>query len=152
MRREWIKGGNPINERDKQSATNNADTGNGREDNISESSRPDPAADHQKTERTSMIDDADLYEATPEAENHVQDGYNGDVLQRESLFLSDDENGVHSSKDDLDTLLDEDVQEEASQSLIHVKPAVQTSLIRTAEPVDLYEDEMEAMAGMDDMW
>lgn len=67
---------------------------------------------------------------------------------KDSLFVSDDEEvvGGQPLDDDLDALLAEDQTERAKPAL-SLKQAPLSSQMK-----DKFEDDMEAMAGLDDMW
>ena len=95
------------------------------------------------------IDDHDLYSATPRNLTHRTDLVSKNRL-KESLFLSDNEAASQPSEDDLDALLAEDNQNLISGDLADGSHPAPQGRNRRLE-VD-FEDEMEAMADMDDMW
>lgn len=91
----------------------------------------------------------DLYSATPQAmrQTRTQPGM---TAIGESLFMSDEEASGQPSGDELDALLAEDGLNEANRSE-PVIPAARPSQIDVRQQDD-FDDEMEAMAAMDDMW
>lgn len=96
-------------------------------------------------------EDDDLYTATPK-EVLDERRRKRDAAARESLFISDDEGdaGDPPSEDELDALLAEDSLKDLGPSALNAQqPKLDTKRQRQE---DDFDDEMEAMAGMDDMW
>ena len=153
MRREWINEGKPHNARraepevDAQALANEPatmDTG------LEETSLPDPAGKPQ-TPPPMVDDDQDLYDATPQAVLE-QRRQKRDAAAGDSLFISDDEGdaGGPPLEDELDALLAEDTLKDLGPSAVNAQQS--RSDIKHHEVEDNFDDEMEAMAGMDDMW
>lgn len=101
--------------------------------------------------RTPPANDADddLYSATPQA---VQDQRRREREAKagKSLFLSDDEGDAEPGEDELDALLAED--EFHQDGGISNSTVPRASSDADGRSGDDFNDEMEAMAGMDDMW
>lgn len=149
MRREWINQGKPrLNAEESET-----------EAPVAEDVRDGPA--HQLQEigerdgrpRTPALQDpdTDLYSATPREAREQSRTQQKKGAAGESLFLSDDEAGAQPSGDELDALLAEnDLNTNAA------RPPTSTldSHQRKDDPrrEDDFDDEMEAMAGMEDMW
>lgn len=94
-------------------------------------------------------EDKDLYSATPR-KTLDKKKTEPDVDVDESLFVSDDENDKTQSEDELDALLAEvDARDKTTSSDTPVQQDPQT---KSKETEPSFDDEMEAMAGMDDMW
>ena len=74
------------------------------------------------------------------AQHHAQ----GD----ESLFISDDEGEDEPPEDDLDALLAEDAQKDFTRNT----DGDATATVEQAAVIDDFDDEMEAMAGIEDLW
>ena len=148
MRREWINEGKPkvtIEDTLISTTTNSIKASTTSKPDESSTSR-DPAP-RPRTPAADDTNDDDLYSATPKRPDHacLQSSAPGD-----SLFVSDDESSDHPPDDDLDLLLAEDSTKDTS-----MKPntadnhnGIKKSLIRE----DNFDDEIEAMTGMDDMW
>ena len=80
----------------------------------------------------------------------ARDGEKEDVSMvnangKDSLFVSDDEDDAQPPEDDLDQLLAEGMPEEPP-------PNPSTENVASSNSREDFEDEMEAMAGMDGMW
>ena len=73
------------------------------------------------------------------------------IAHQESLFLSDD-NDSQPSEDDLDALLAEDMQKEAGAKLVNAKVNHQGLPQSVSQVEQNFDDDLEAMAGLDDMW
>ena len=154
MRREWINEGKPhINrneERDADAQSPGADRTT--EDNdTGETTLASRTAGTETPPPVEDADDDDLYSATPQAvleERRRKRG--GDV--EESLFISDDEGGVADppSEDELDALLAEDSLQDLGPSAMNAERPRPDNKQKRVE--DNFDDEEEAMAGMDDMW
>lgn len=104
--------------------------------------------DRPKTPIANDIDD-ELYSATPR--NHLENRRKGPMpVTDESLFVSDVEDNISPSGDELDALLaEEDNRDRTNVSENHPKPHFSITG-KEIEPV--FDDEMEAMADMDSMW
>ena len=150
MRREWIDEGKPrrtVEEEDPISdkATDKESGHNTHTETLpgSEETRRTPPAPAQELED-------DLYSAIPGAR---QDPKRNDRQHHagESLFISDDEDaGGLPEEDELDALLAEDEHRDQGDKYSSVlTPELGNAGTRQEEDFD---DEMEAMAGMDDMW
>ena len=153
MRREWINEGKPhINRNEERDAE-------------AQSPGPDRNADDSSTGATTLpsrttraktpppVEDADddLYSATPQAVLEERRRKRGGAVE-ESLFISDDEGGAADppSEDDLDALLAENSLQDLGPSAINAeRPRPDNKQKRVEENFD---DEEEAMAGMDDIW
>ena len=153
MRREWIDEGKPrINhnqerEADTQSPGANRDTD---DNNTGATTLPSRTT---RTETPPRVEDADddLYSATPQAVLEERRRKRGGAVE-ESLFLSDDEGGAPEppSEDELDALLAENSLQDLGPSAMNAeRPRLDNKQKRMEENFD---DEEEAMAGMDDMW
>ena len=80
----------------------------------------------------------------------TRNGENGDepmanANSKDSLFVSDDEDDAHPPEDDLDELLAESMPEEPL-------PNPTTDSVASSKTREDFEDEMEAMAGMNGIW
>ncbi|MCJ1261352.1 chromosome segregation in meiosis- protein [Lobaria immixta] len=146
MRREWINEGKS---RDKsEEGLRQTEEQATQEQN---SPKPQESLSNKQQRSTTplanQIDDDDLYSATPRNPNQrtdlaLKDGF------KESLFLSENEAASQPSEDGLDTLLAED-------NLISRDPdngSHQALEGRNQRLEADFEDEMEAMADMDDPW
>lgn len=143
MRREWINEGKPrLNAEESET-----------EAPVAEDVRGGPAHQLQETgerdgrPRTPALQDpdTDLYSATPREAREQSRTQQKKGAAGESLFLSDDEAGAQPSGDELDALLAED-----DFNTDAARPP--TSTLDSHQRKDDFEDEMEAMAGMEDMW
>lgn len=148
MRREWINEGKPQDKSEECLKKN--------EELVrQEPKSPKPQeslSDNQQRSTTPFandVDDDDLYFATPRNPTHRTDLASKDSL-KESLFLSENEAASQPSEDDLDALLAKDNQNLISGDLVNGSHPAPQGRNRRLE-VD-FEDEMEAMADMDDMW
>ena len=93
-------------------------------------------------------DDDEIYDATPKKVRETLTASRNKTSD-ESLFLSDEEEVNYQPPDDeLDALLAEDEMKESTSTTVTAKQEVQEYTGREAN----FDDEMEAMAGMDDMW
>lgn len=148
MRREWINEGKP--------QYTSEDGLKKKEEMVTQEPKsPKPQeslSDNQQrstTPFTNDVDDHDLYSATPRNPTYRTDLVSKNSL-KESLFLSENEAANQPSEDDLDALLAEDNQNLISGDLDNGSHPSPQGRNRRLE-VD-FEDEMEAMADMDDMW
>ncbi len=148
MRKEWINEGKP-KETIENASLNTAKVSREvpRTPNPDEASVSSETPRQPRTPEAHNANDDDLYSATPRGPNNAcQQG----SAANDSLFISDGESGDQPSDDDLDLLLAEDSMQHASAKLA----------IKNLRNVkgdggnreDGFADEMEAMAGLDDMW
>ena len=70
-----------------------------------------------------------------------------DAVGDESLFISDDEGEDQPAEDDLDALLAEDAHDVTKNA-----DREATASLKEFVVADDFNDEMEVMAGMEDMW
>ncbi len=152
MRREWINEGKPgrgtIEEADE---AGDEDPGMDKQDhrgrdNVTSAPGND---DRPRTPPPAQDADDDLYSATPQAVQE-QRRREREAEAGKSLFLSDDDGNGEPDGDELDALLAEDsFQQDVGKSTSTVPRASSNADGRRG---DDFGDEMEAMAGMDDMW
>ena len=150
MRKEWINEGKP---RETLEDYGSLRKGPDAQQTNSNLQKDQPAAQPTGRSRTPLAGNAvnanqeDLYGATPEPARKDPSTKARENL-KESLFMSDDEEaGGETPDDDLDALLAEDEMREATSTAAPATVA-QESPVRD----DNFDDEMEAMAGMEDMW
>lgn len=149
MRREWIDEGKPgrgtVEETD---GVGDEDPSVDRQAHRS----PDgvaPGIERLCTPPPARDDDEDLYSATPQAVQE-QRRREREAEAGKSLFVSDDEGDGGPDGDELDALLAEDgFQTDLGMSNSIVPQAPGHADGRRGDDSD---EEMEAMAGMDDMW
>ena len=148
MRREWINEGKPGQMMHDPEPDGQADQGIGV---TSGSEQPLDPADGDGRPQTPPIQHPqdDLYSATPQAMRQTTQ-QQGATAVEQSLFLSDEEPGGQPSEDELDALLAEDVFNEATES-VSFNSASHANKVGAGQQDD-FDDEMEAMAAMDDMW
>jgi len=168
MRREWIDEGKPKSSFDKeldQSRSISASTGKGSDlpieanrakERLGPASTPDadiaqPQQRPQTPPGPPLDADDDLYTATPGAVRVTMAPSKETKSSKDSLFVREDTTGPRSEEeDDLDKLLAEDA---ANGEQYHTDSAGGNAGRTSALPAaDDFQDEMEAMAGMDDMW
>ena len=168
MRREWIDEGKPRSSSTQDTgdtqtistrkipspkAQDDADR-TGREARAARSS-DEGAAQPQQSPRTppasnlEIDDDDDLYNATPGAVRMTVPPQKESNSSNDSLFITDD-TGAQPEEDELDRLLAED----AANGDHHVYDNAGGVPGRTSHVIveEDFQDDMEAMAGMDDMW
>ena len=93
-------------------------------------------------------DDDEIYDATPKKSRETLTASRNENPE-ESLFLSEEEEVNYQPPDDeLDVLLAEDEMKEPRSTAVTAKQEMQGYTGREAN----FDDEMEAMAAMDDMW
>lgn len=145
MRKEWINEGKPKETMENASiSTAKGSRGESRTpkaDGASVSSNP------PERPRTPAVGDPndDLYSASPRRPNN---GHQQDSAPSGSLFISDEESDNQPLDDDLDLLLAEESMHNAS-----TRPdAKDLPILNDGGGKDNFEDEMEALAGMDDTW
>ena len=147
MRKEWIDEGKP-----RETIEDASTSASKNPTEASRTSKPDEAPvpinlpDQPQTPAADGANDDDLYSATPRRSSNLpQKG----SAPTDGLFVSDDESGDHSPEDDLDLLLAEDSMHD---------PGIRTKFKDHHEfkgingnKEDSFDDEMEAMAAVDDM-
>lgn len=155
MRREWINEGKPKD----RFADSSADSGRPAKPQQSELQRRPSNSDENATERPN-IDTAPTSSSTSPFQHEEPNPVNSQSLQgkrkevkhdakgEDSLFISDDEGGDQPSEDDLDALLAEDEQEDSAKGT----DRGETAAVKQPVVTNDFDDEMEAMAGMEDMW
>ena len=160
MRKEWINEGKPRQRGGEEDTGLEEDagvgeqgSGVGEQDSGNGGDLPPASANPEETRKTTPppaqnVDD-DLYSATPQA---VQDQRrrDRDADAGKTLFISDDGGvGGGPSGDELDALLAEDGFHEQAGTV----PATLSNRSHDiTKREDAFDDEMEAMAGMDDLW
>lgn len=167
MRREWIDEGKPKSSFDQdtdrgQSVSNGAIQSqspvieaNGGKENAGSASAPEvDTAQSQQRPHTppapSLEDDDDLYTATPGAVRVTKAPSQQTSPAKDSLFVGGDSAGIQPEGDELDMLLAEDAASgDHHQGDTAAGGASRASALAGG---DDFQDEMEAMAGMDDMW
>ncbi|MCJ1379313.1 chromosome segregation in meiosis- protein [Xylographa soralifera] len=169
MRREWIKEGRPLERREEEAASSEISsqptaiaTGTRTEEGLANAhttgvnetasrpptSKPTPSASKSSKEESLFISDDDL-------DPHPSDDELDALLAEDALLTTSTTPAItpgarrpheadqHPPDDDLDALLAEDT--------FH-PPSAPTAARPSTTKHDEFEDEMEAMAGMDDMW
>ena len=153
MRKEWINEGRP------RDPAEHWETGeakpNGQHPGPASGLGKSPEARPNEGRKTPVAtdaldtDDVDIYDATPKKDRETLNT-NRNRKSDESLFLSEDEEAnSQPPDDDLDALLAEDKMKESASTAVITKEG-QARAHTGQEPN--FDDEMEAMAGMDDMW
>ena len=152
MRREWINEGKPHiqdPEPDADSHSPIINTTTLRDD--TGMTAPPATAGRPVTPPHVETEDDDLYDATPQV---VLDERRRkrDAAAVGSLFMSDNEGAAEDppSEDELDALLAEDALVDLGHAAGNAQHSRPNTKWQDAE--DNFDDEMEAMAGMDDMW
>ena len=153
MRREWINEGKP-KERLEEPVENGMHGSDTQQKKSSQAASTFPATlDRARTPLPSGHSDEP---GTPTSRLRTEkDKENrGDIMANESLFLSEDEDHDQPPEDDLDALLAEDAQKERAQ--VVSRAAHDDENVRgkaeSQNKQDGFEDEMEAMAGMEGIW
>ena len=152
MRKEWINEGKP------RDLAEDWGTGgqkpNGQHPNPASGLSKSPIARPSEGPRTPAAtnsvdaDDDEIYDATPKKLRETLTA-NRNQNSEESLFLSEEEEVSYQPPDDeLDALLAEDEMKECASTAVTAKQEAQEHTGREAN----FDDEMEAMAEMDDMW
>ena len=155
MRREWINEGKPRDRFADDTAVSGQDAKQQQQEQQQRSSKTaeesfeppniDPAP-QSSSPNTGGHQGPDSVSSLP-----AQGGPKGlqrDARGSESLFVSDDEGTDQPPEDDLDALLAEDAQKDTMMD----SGRDGTAIIQQAGTTDNFDDEMEAMAGMQDMW
>ena len=152
MRKEWINEGKPRDPGDEWRTSGQKPNGQ----------RSSPASGLDKSHvigtnegpktpaATNSLDadDDEIYDATPKKVRETLTAIRHQDSE-ENLFLSEEEEVHYQPPDDeLDALLAEDEMKESASTAVTAKQGVQEYTGREAN----FDDEMEAMAGMDDMW
>ena len=148
MRKEWINESKPKNTIEDALISDTKDAaGVSGTSNPNEASLAIDGGRRPHTPTPNLTDDDDLYSATPRKPNDLlQQGPAGN----DSLFVSDDESGNHPGDDDLDQLLAEDSIEHRNARPMKESRHNNEGQDETRD--DKFDDEMEAMADMDDFW
>ncbi|MCJ1468696.1 chromosome segregation in meiosis- protein [Pseudocyphellaria aurata] len=148
MRREWINEGKPRDQSEKV-LRQPRELATQKQNSLEPQESVSNNLERSKTPLANDFDDEDLYTATPRKSNHKTDLAPKESVT-ESLFLSENEAASQPSEDDLDALIAEDEQNQmslGSENRSHPAPEGRTQKLDAG-----YEDEMEAMADIDDMW
>ena len=153
MRREWINEGKPhINHGEERGADAQSpgESRNTDDNNTVGTTLPSRATRTETPPRAEDADD-DLYSATPQAVLEERRRKRG-VAAEQSLFISDDEGGAPDppSEDELDALLAENSLQDLGPSAMNAERPRPDNKQKLVE--DNFDDEEEAMAGMDEMW
>ncbi len=167
MRREWINEGKPRNSRiedtdppqkvlteniPSQGAASNVDRRGGRVE--SATFADSPTTQPRQRPRTPPGDtleaDDDLYSATPGAVRKTKPPPQRAVPNDDILFVTEDNTGAQPEEDELDMLLAEDTAKDDHRQAGHAHG--NTSRAVASPAADDFDDEMEVMAGMDDLW
>lgn len=148
MRREWINEGKPQDKSEEVLRRTEELLTQGQK-----SRKPQEFLSNNQHRSTtpfeSNADDDDLYSATPRNPSHGTDLESKDSF-KETLFFSENKAASQPSEDGLDALLAEDNQNLISRDPgngLHLAPEGRNQRLEAD-----FEDEMEAMAEMDDMW
>ena len=147
MRKEWINEGKPKGTLEDISISTMKESMN-----APSTSKPDEAPKSKdptaqlQTPSADATNDDDLYSATP----RIPSSARWQPAPGDSLFISDDESGDHPPDDDLDLLLAEDSMKDLSAR--PVASDHHDGRTKSVRREDNFDDEMEAMAGMDDIW
>lgn len=151
MRRGWINEGKPHCTTEEDPTPDEARDIDPQDDTHAGDRPPlSSNAEGPKTPSPPEDFDDDLYDATPQAARE-EERRNGQAGAGQSLFISDDEGaGAQPEEDELDALLAEDNVRDQGDAQ-HTAPT-QASGETHSWREDNFDDEMEAMAGMDDMW
>ena len=150
MRREWISEGKP---RDKFAASGEEGSTAPQNASMTGASPSTVAAKIPSTPPPNTEND-ELYAATPRLQSKKKTVPSEDIITSESLFVSEDESDDQPPEDDLDTLLAEDAEKEKN---VHATDETHSGeqAVREHTPLSQghnFDDEMEVLAGMDDMW
>lgn len=152
MRKEWINEGRPRDPAENwgtgEAKSNGQHPGPASGLGKSPETRPNEGSSTPAATNAIDFDNGEIYDATPKKVRETSTNHNQE--SDESLFLSEDEQvNAQPPDDDLDALLAEDeVKESASTALTAKQGQAQGHTGQEAN----FDDEMEAMAGMDDMW
>ena len=153
MRREWINEGKPHINRNEERDTDAQSPGANRNTDDNETGETTLPSRTARTETPPRVEDTndDLYSATPQAVLEKRRRKRGGVTE-ESLFISDDEGGAADppSEDELDAFLAENSLQDLGPSAMNAERHRPDNKQKRVE--DNFDDEEEAMAGMDDMW
>ncbi len=146
MRKEWINEGKPKETMENAStSTTKGSRGASRTPKVDEASASSNPPERPRTPAVGDPDD-DLYSASP---RRPSNGHQQRSAPNDSLFICDEESDHQPPDDDLDLLLAEDSMHNAS-----TRPDAKDLPILNDDggEKDNFDDEMEALAGMDDMW
>ncbi|KAL9106656.1 MAG: hypothetical protein Q9187_008532 [Circinaria calcarea] len=151
MRREWINEGKPrdIFQEEKLNTIGGVE---GADQVPDHNSPPSVPIQIQKDSGGFLAtDDRGQSSVTADPRERTRNVSNDLILHQESLFLSDNDNS-QLSDDDLDALLAEDLQKEARAKPVDAKENPQSLPHSLSQVEENFDDDLEAMAGMDDMW
>ena len=153
MRKEWINEGRPRDPAESwgpgEAKANGQQPGPASGLGKLPETRPNEGRRTPAATNAVDADDVEIYDATPKKDRGTSTT-NRNQKSDESLFLSEDEEAnSQPPDDDLDALLAEDEMRESASTAVTVKQG-QARVHAGHEPN--FDDEMEAMAGMDDMW
>lgn len=148
MRKEWINEGKPKETiEDALISTTNNSTEESRISKSDQAPRPIDRLERPQTPAADVSNDDDLYSATPNRPSNI---YRTGSAPDHSLFVSDDESGDHPPDDDLDLLLAEDSMQDPITETKAKDHHDDKGNSNSRE--DNFNDEMEALADMGDMW
>ena len=153
MRKEWINEGRPRDPAEVWGTDEAKPNGQhpGPASGVRKSPETRPNEGRKTLAATDVLDtdDVDIYDATPKKDRETL-STNRNQKSDESLFLSEDEEvNTQPPDDDLDALLAEDEMRDSASTAATAKQG-QAQENRGQEPD--FDDEMEAMTGLDDMW
>ena len=146
MRKEWINEGKPT---ERSRSADRSPDGQQKRRPHSQPSSGEPTAAKPATTAESPAFAEDAIQESPAAtkSNGTQGSSRNDGRPVENLFISDDEDeGNQPPEDDLDALLAEE-QRTPMTSSSRMPPGTDTW-----RREDNFDDDMEAMADMDDLW
>ena len=154
MRREWINEGKPRDKFDQDKPENMARLDELRLEAKPESSPKEAGKTTPELDNLLGLDVGNLYSATPKQPGKNDKRSDNSQIEKDTLFLSDDELDLQpqdDDMDDLDALLAEDDLRK-SLNLEATMGQEQSIATKVVPKDDNFDDEMEAMAGMDDVW
>lgn len=153
IRKEWIREGKPRGTLEGLESSQQKAEGRGRSSGAAQnhSSTMAPFEKARSPVHTNVVDEEDhaAYAAAPRPAKEDDKAKCTDT-SKDSLFIPDDEEetlGDEPPDDDLDALLAEDETRSAKMVAFSPRKAPPTSQME-----DNFDDDMEAMAGLDDIW
>lgn len=151
MRREWINEGKPRNvfQEEKPKRIGSVEAAH----LVHEQNSLSPVSTRIQKDPGDpfVVDDSRQYLSPSDPQERTRNLSNDLTAHQESLFLSDDHDS-QPSEDDLDVLLAEDLQKEVGAKLVNDKENPQSLPQSILHGEENFDDDLEAMAGMDDMW
>ena len=152
MRKEWINEGKPRDPAEDWGTVGQKPNGQhpSPASGLGKSPITRPSEGPRTPAATNAVnaDEDEIYDATPKKLRETLTA-NRNQNSEEGLFLSEEEEVSYQPPDDeLDALLAEDEMKESASTAVTTKQEAQGHTGREAD----FDDEMEAMAGMDDMW